>query len=235
LFMNVLVQESLLQVGFPSTDWRIQKDTVGVIRDASSALWGWHGSIRTPQSKRRSRQYSLQGKWWPLFLGCSRSSFGWFHSPGSTINAAAYQETLKETNYSAQESRIVDHKTLSSSFVWQYSTSQCCHNCESLDLLGLGNSSTSTIQSWFGVVGLPSIPRDEKAPQRSSLPLQWRCSKWSKEMVSCPECSFSMKNLKNLYITMISVWTDLVTMWRSKANMRLYLSLMSYSVCCYFI
>jgi hypothetical protein len=27
-------------------------------------------------------------------------------------------------------------------------TSHCCHNCESLELLGLGNSSTSTIEFW---------------------------------------------------------------------------------------
>jgi hypothetical protein len=26
-------------------------------------------------------------------------------------------------------------------------------------------------------LGLPSIPKDEKAPQ--ALPLQWRCTKWS--------------------------------------------------------
>jgi hypothetical protein len=42
---------------------------------------------------------------------------------------------------------------------------------------------------------------------------------------------FSTKDLTNWYITMISVQTDLVTMWRSKANMRLYISLMSYCVC----
>jgi len=28
-------------------------------------------------------------------------------------------------------------------------------------------------------VGIPSLPKDGKAPQRSTLPLRWRCSKWS--------------------------------------------------------
>jgi succinate-acetate transporter protein len=44
-----------------------------------------------------------------------------------------------------------------------------------------------------------------------------------------------MKDLTHWYIAMISVYTDLVTMWTSKASMRLYLSIMSYSVCFYLI
>jgi hypothetical protein len=70
-----------------------------------------------------------------------------FTPPSSTINAAAYQET-KETQrgYSAQETRIIDQR-IRSSFAQQCSTSQCCCNHESLELLGLRNSSTSTIKS----------------------------------------------------------------------------------------
>jgi hypothetical protein len=58
-----------------------------------------------------------------------------FTPRGSTINAAAYQETLKETQvgYLPQETRIVDQRTWSSSFAQQCSTSQCCRNRESLD------------------------------------------------------------------------------------------------------
>jgi hypothetical protein len=78
--------------------------------------------------------------------------------------------------YSAQETRIVDQRTRSS-FARRCSTSQCCRNRESLELLGLENFSTSTTQSSFGTVGLSFIPEDEKAPQSSVLPLQRRCSK----------------------------------------------------------
>jgi hypothetical protein len=50
-----------------------------------------------------------------------------FTPPGSTINTYAYQKTLKtQGGYSAQETRIVDQRTRSSSFARQCSTSQCC-------------------------------------------------------------------------------------------------------------
>jgi hypothetical protein len=68
-----------------------------------------------------------------------------FTLPGSTINAAAYQET--QGGYSVQDSRIVPQRTRSSSFARQCSTSQCCRNHKSLELQGLGKSSTSNIQS----------------------------------------------------------------------------------------
>jgi hypothetical protein len=54
---------------------------------------------------------------------------------------------LAKKGFMAQETRIFDQRTQSSSFVQQCLTSQCCRNCESLKLLGLGNSSTSTIPS----------------------------------------------------------------------------------------
>jgi hypothetical protein len=40
-----------------------------------------------------------------------------------------------------------------------------------------------------------------KASQRPALPLNWKCSKWSQEMVTCP----STKDLTNWYIAMITV------------------------------
>jgi hypothetical protein len=72
-----------------------------------------------------------------------------FTPSGSTINAAALSGNSEETQggYSAQDTRIVDQRTRISSFARQCLTSQCCRNRESLELLGLGNSSTSTIQS----------------------------------------------------------------------------------------
>ena len=68
----------------------------------------------------------------------------------------------KETqrDYLGKETRTVDHSCFS--FAQQYSTSQCCCNCESLELLGLGNSSTFTIQAWSGIIGLPSVCKGEK-------------------------------------------------------------------------
>jgi hypothetical protein len=72
-----------------------------------------------------------------------------FTPPGSTINAAAYQETIKRLKEAIRRKRpgLLTKGLGSSSFARQFSTSQCCHNRESLELLGLGNSSTSTIQS----------------------------------------------------------------------------------------
>jgi hypothetical protein len=69
----------------------------------------------------------------------------------------------------SQATRIVDQMTRSFSFERQCLTSQSCRNRESLELLGLVNSSTSIIQSWFGAV---RPPKNEKAPQRSALPLK---------------------------------------------------------------
>jgi hypothetical protein len=42
------------------------------------------------------------------------------------------------------------------------------------------------------------FPKMKKARQRSALPLQWRCSKWSQEMVTCPEHIFFYKGLDKL-------------------------------------
>jgi hypothetical protein len=86
---------------------------------------------------------------------------------------------------------MVRDQSTRSSFARQCSTSQCCRNSESLELLRLGHFSTSTIQSWFVTAGLPSIPEDEKAPQKSALPLLWRCWKWSQETVTCLGCILS--------------------------------------------
>jgi hypothetical protein len=110
----------------------------------------------------------------------------WFNNKCSCLSGKS-----KETKggYSAQETRIVDQMTRSS-FERQCLTSQCCRNCESLQILGLGNTSTSTIQTWFDIVGLPSIPKDGKVPQRSKLPLQWRRSKWSQEMFAFQDAFF---------------------------------------------
>jgi hypothetical protein len=182
-------------VSSPSPDWWTQKDTHGVIPDASSALRGawWSRLVTwdetwvfhyTPESKAESMTWKhphspvkmkfktvqSPGKVMAtVFWNVHRVLLVDFTPPRWTINSAAYQET-KETQggYSAQETRIVEQRTRSSSFARQCSTSQCCSNRESLELLGLGNSSTSTIHSWFGTVGLQSIPRDEKAPQRSA-------------------------------------------------------------------
>jgi hypothetical protein len=126
--------------------------------------------------------------------------FGWFHTSHFNNKCNCLSGNSKETQggYSVQETRIVDRRTRSSSFARQCSTSQCCRNPESLLLLGLGNSSTSTIRSWFGTVGLSSIPKDEKAPQRSELPIQWICSKWSQEMVTCRGRIFFCERLDKL-------------------------------------
>jgi hypothetical protein len=84
-------------------------------------------------------------KLWPVFWDVCGVLLVDFTPPSSTVNAAACQETKKtQRGYSEKETRIVDH---SSPFAGQYLTSKCCHNCGSLELLGLANSSTSIIQS----------------------------------------------------------------------------------------
>jgi hypothetical protein len=64
----------------------------------------------------------------------------------STINTAVYQETLKETQggYLAKETRMLTKAVI---LLHDNARPQCCLSCESLDLLGLGNSFTSTTQS----------------------------------------------------------------------------------------
>jgi hypothetical protein len=71
------------------------------------------------------------------------------HTSWFTSKCRCLSANSKETQggYSAQETRIIDRTTKSSSFSRQCSTSQCCSNVESLELLGLRNSSTYTIQS----------------------------------------------------------------------------------------
>jgi hypothetical protein len=72
-----------------------------------------------------------------------------FIPPGSTINAAAYQEALKSLKEAIWRKRpgLLTKGLGSCCSARQCSTSLCCHNRESLEVLGPGNSSTSTIQS----------------------------------------------------------------------------------------
>jgi hypothetical protein len=69
-----------------------------------------------------------------------------FTPPSSTINAAAYQETLKRLEEAVRRKRpgLLTKGLGTFSFARQCSTFP---NRESLELLGLRNSSTSTIQS----------------------------------------------------------------------------------------
>jgi hypothetical protein len=85
----------------------------------------------------------------------------WLHTSWFNNKCICLSGNFKETQrgYSEKHTRIVDHRR---SFAWQCSTSECCHNCESFELLGLRTCSTSTIQSWSGSIGLPSVPKDEK-------------------------------------------------------------------------
>jgi hypothetical protein len=72
-----------------------------------------------------------------------------FTAPGSTKNANACQETLKRLKEAIRLMKpgLLTERLGSSSFARQCSTSQFCSSRESLEILGLGNSSTSTIQS----------------------------------------------------------------------------------------
>ena len=233
------LQESFLQVG-SSSDWRTQNDTHGVIPDAFSMLqrawwsilmqtcyrrwdlgfpltpqWArlnrWPGSILTLQSKRSSRQCSLQGKRWPLFFWDAYRVIMLvdFTSPSSTINAAGYQEILKRLKQAIwkKESRIVDHR---SSFALQCSTLQCCCNFESLQLLGLGKYSTSTIQSWSATTETSICPQRWKSTSEVSDSTSVKTFKMNQEMVTWPGPTFFYEGLAKLIYRWIN---DYVQKW----------------------
>jgi len=121
-----------------------------------------------------------------------------------------------------KETRIVSHRI--SSLARLCSTSQRFGHCEFLELPGLENSSSSSLQSWTGTLGLPSIPTYETALQKSRILLPWRHSKAIQRMLICPEPNlFLLKDLKNWHIAVI----NLVNICRSKADIRLYLYLVN--------
>ena len=209
------LQEGLLQVSSSSSIWWTSKNTHGVLFDASSMLTRAWWSILTqnftgdetwvfnyaeeskaesmtwkdPHSpvKKKFKTVQSPGKVLAaIFMDVYGAAFVDFTPPDSTINAVAYQETLEriKRGYSVKETRIFDHRI--SSFAWQCWTSQFCCNCESLELLWRGNSSISTIQSYSGTAGLPSVFKYEKAPHRSAILPQFKRSKWGQEKVMYP-------------------------------------------------
>jgi hypothetical protein len=225
------LQESLLQLGSLSTDWWTQKDMHWIIPDVSSALWGaWRsilkqtwvfhytseskaesmnepGSILTLQSKRSSRQCSLQGKWWLLFSGMFKEFFWLFHTSQFNNKCSCLSGNFKETQggYSAQETRIADQRTRSSSFARQCSTSQCCCNRESLNSCG-----------WEILPHPPYshdlIPSDFHLFPNMKMHLRGQCFHSNedvqnevKKWLHAKDTFFSIKDLTNWYITMISV------------------------------
>jgi hypothetical protein len=130
----------------------------GVIPDASSALRGaWSSILKktvtgdetcvfryTPESKTESitwkHPHSQVKKNFTTVQspGKVMATVFWdghgvllvdFTSPSSTINAAAYQETLKRLKEAIRHKRPgLLTKGLKSSFARQCSTTQCCHN-----------------------------------------------------------------------------------------------------------
>jgi hypothetical protein len=121
----------------------------------------------------------------------------WFNNKCSCFSGNS-KET--EGGYSAQDTRIADQRTRSS-FSRQCSTSQCCPNRESLEVLGLWNSSTSIIESWFGTIRLPSIPRDEIRTSEFSASTPMKMLKMRSRNGYVPRTNcFSMKDLTNWYI-----------------------------------
>jgi hypothetical protein len=92
-----------------------------------------------------------------------------FTPPGSTINVAASQETLKRLK---EAIRRKGPGLLTKELGVLLLHDNARPHSESLELLGLRNSFTSTTPSRFDTIGLTSLPKDEKAPHRSALPLQ---------------------------------------------------------------
>jgi hypothetical protein len=102
----------------------------------------------------------------------------------SAINAAAYQETLKRLKEAIWQKRpecwpeefllcntvLILTLLLQSWIFWTHEGGRFFHIHQAVLICS---------------VRLPSVPRDEKAPPRSVLPLHWICSKWSQELVIC--------------------------------------------------
>jgi hypothetical protein len=65
------------------------------------------------------------------------------------------------------------------SFIWsiavalQCPATHCLHHSEPLEHLAVGDSSPSSLESWFGTTGLSPVPQIEEAPSRSMLPNWW--------------------------------------------------------------
>ena len=100
-----------------------------------------------------------------------------------------------------------------------------------LESLGLGNSSTSTI-SPDCTVGICLLPKMEKN-HRGNAFIPVKMFEMKPRNGYLPRMHFFLKDLPYWYTAMTSVWTDLVIMCRSKANLTLCHSIMSYSLCCY--
>jgi hypothetical protein len=80
----------------------------------------------------------------------------------STINAFAYYGTLKfidSRKLFVKRDQGVDQSSYSCA---PNLTSQCCHSCEFLEMLGLENSSTSTINSLSAVLDFYVFPKMKK-------------------------------------------------------------------------
>jgi hypothetical protein len=107
------------------------------------------GSVLSPV-KRKFKALLSPGKAMATVFWVFTEFFWWISRlpVQQYVNAAAYQETLKRLKEAIRHKRpVLLTKGLGSSSSAQCSTSQCCCNCESLEILELGNSSTSTIQS----------------------------------------------------------------------------------------
>jgi len=131
----------------------------------------WPGSTLTHQSKRSSRQFSFLEKWWLriFFVVCGLLLVD-LTPLSSTINAAAYQETLKRLKEANWQKRPGSRPK---EFLF-------CNTVLNLTVL---------LQPWIFLTHeggrffhihqavlicsfrLPSVPRDEKTLPRSAFPL----------------------------------------------------------------
>jgi hypothetical protein len=219
-------------VGSLSTDWWTYKDTHRVVPDACSVLWivcwsilkqncyrrwdlglppqtarltQWPGHTLILQSKKvQDSAVSMKSDGY-YSLRCLQCSVGWFHTSWFNNIRSYLSGNSKETQgvYLAKKTRMF---TNGSSCAWQCLTSHCCSNCESLDLLGLENSSTSTTQSWCSPSDFRLFPKMEKHLRCQHLHSneevqnevkKWLCAKdtffflrgtWKIDIYHCDKC-----------------------------------------------
>ena len=129
-----------------------------------------------------------------------------FTPHGSTINAAPYQETLTRDSRRLFIKRD-QNANKRSSLAQQCWTSQYCSDSGPLDLLGLGNPSTSTIQSWHAPSDVHLIPKIKKHLRGQHFHSSADVQNEVKKRLCAQDAVFVCKKaMTNWYIAMISVW-----------------------------
>ena len=125
-------------------------------------------SYTAPQTARlnrwpiHSRESAVSREWdGYCFQRCLRSSVGWFHTSQFNNKHSSLSGNSKRDSRRFFVKRDHNANKRSSLAQWWWTSQYCC-NGGSLDLLGLGNPSTSTTQSWCAPSDVHLNPKIKK-------------------------------------------------------------------------